>query len=234
MVVGAEGVVKPVRGPGRPLAYLTSDGKRVPSVTTILDRFKDPAPLMHWAWQEGCQGRDYRESRKQTADAGTVTHQMIDAEVHGEDALTCMSYLTASGDVKDAALTLYERFLDWSMDVGLQVNHTEEPLVSDLFSYGGTLDAVGRVNGELCLLDWKSGTDAYVDHLVQLSAYRELWNRNGHPMIDKASVLLLGDAEQGARHVEFDAQHLGAGFVQFEMLKVAYKADAELRKMVGK
>lgn len=30
--------------------YKTLDGKRVPSVTTILGQFKDPGPLMYWSW----------------------------------------------------------------------------------------------------------------------------------------------------------------------------------------
>ena len=41
-----------------------------------------------------------------------------------------------------------------------------------------TLDAIGRVAGERCILDWKSGEKIYPDALIQVAAYQALWNEN--------------------------------------------------------
>ena len=49
--------------------YKTQDGVRVPSVTTVISRFKEAGALMYWAWNEGKEGRDYRETRDAAADA---------------------------------------------------------------------------------------------------------------------------------------------------------------------
>lgn len=241
MVLGSEGVMKPVRGPGRPRAYKTRDGKRVPSVTTIIGRWKDATGLMNWAWREGMEGRDYRDTRDDAADAGTLAHEMIDAQVHGLDPTQQLRVMTASDETRKTADELFGRFLDWSMDVGLQVTHTELPLVSDAHRTGGTLDAVGAVNGVASMLDWKKGSRVYVDYLLQLATYRFLWNecqvctKHGRPAyVDQAVVLLLGDSEGGTRPVVFDAGQLDQAFEQFVRLRAAYDADAELRKMVGK
>ena len=42
----------------------------------------------------------------------------------------------------------------------------------------GTPDAIGQVNGQLCLVDWKTSNGVYVDYLLQLAAYRRLWEKN--------------------------------------------------------
>ena len=39
------------------------EGQRLPSVTTVLSRFKDSGGLIHWAWSLGKEGKDYREER---------------------------------------------------------------------------------------------------------------------------------------------------------------------------
>lgn len=45
---------KTKRGAGRPTnGYYAETGKRVPSVTTVLGRFKDPGALMYWSWKVG-------------------------------------------------------------------------------------------------------------------------------------------------------------------------------------
>ena len=58
--------------PTAPKGYFTKDGKRVPSVTTILGKFKEAGGLMHWSWECGMKGLDYRQVRDAAADAGTL------------------------------------------------------------------------------------------------------------------------------------------------------------------
>ena len=67
--------------------YYLVDGTRVPSVTTVLGRFKESGPLIHWAWGLGIQGKDYREERDKAADAGTLAHAAVAAWAHPHHAI---------------------------------------------------------------------------------------------------------------------------------------------------
>jgi hypothetical protein len=59
-------------------------GKRVPSVTTIISRFKDSGGLIHWAWQQGMDGLDYRETRDKAALAGHLAHYLMELDARGK------------------------------------------------------------------------------------------------------------------------------------------------------
>ena len=54
--------------------YKLADGTKVPGVTTVIGKLKDAGPLMYWAWQQGVEGKDFRETRDAAASAGTVVH----------------------------------------------------------------------------------------------------------------------------------------------------------------
>src|SRR5262245_13176160 len=117
---------KPIRGPGRPRGYKLAFGERVPSVTTITGRFKDSGGLIFWAWQQGIDGKDFRETKEEAADVGAMTHDMIDAYIHGEPP---KAYSGVTDEQRKLAERAFESFLEWSTQVGLQVLETEVPLV---------------------------------------------------------------------------------------------------------
>ena len=43
--------------------YKLSNGKLVVGTTTVIGRFKDSNALIHWAWDCGKKGLDYRQER---------------------------------------------------------------------------------------------------------------------------------------------------------------------------
>jgi hypothetical protein len=69
-------------------------------------------------------------------------------------------------------------FKTWVKGQSVEFERTEVRLVSEAYQYGGTIDAIGRVAGERCILDWKSGEKIYPDALIQVAAYQALWNEN--------------------------------------------------------
>ena len=223
---------KVVRGPGRPMAYQTKNGKRCPSVTTVLKRFKDSEGLLMWAHALGTRGIDMEEDKKYTARTGTIAHAMIDACIVDEKPKWCLDYIAAGAEHRREASELYERWAHWAMDVGFRPTHTELPLVSEKYRFGGTLDCIGFVKGKLMVADWKRADRVYVDQLLQLSAYREMWNEvYQDQQIDGASVVLLGcDPVQSETFVGVE---LDLAFSQFNRLLEAYRVDQELQKVVG-
>ena len=78
--------------------YKNAEGKRLPSVTTIIGRFKDSGGFVHWAWDLGIQGIDYRKVRDAAADAGTIAHHLVEADIRtGEGEY---EYIKGTGLIK--------------------------------------------------------------------------------------------------------------------------------------
>lgn len=157
----------------RPDKYRLADGTVVPSVTTILDRFKPSGGLIHWAWKEGMAGRDYRTSRDSAAAAGTLAHKWVEAEVKGEaDKFIVPS--SVDPDVFARAEQAHANFVKWYAKSGLTIVDQERPLVSEAWRFGGTYDAVatkGVRRKKIIALDFKTSNRVYHEHLYQVAAY---------------------------------------------------------------
>lgn len=80
-------------------------------------------------------------------------------------------------EVVTKAQRAFNNFLTWATQTKLQVTHTEVPLVSERYRFGGTLDAM-FIAGKRSLGDWKSSNGIYQDYLVQLAAYGLLWEEH--------------------------------------------------------
>lgn len=147
--------------------YHTSDGTRVPSVTTILGRFKEAGGLIHWAWELGKEGKDYRQVRDEAALSGTIAHEAVEAWIKKQ------SYEIAD----ERAQKSFEAFKEWADQTQLQVIETELGLVSEKHRFGGTLDAM-LVRGKLSCGDWKTSNAVHPEYLCQIAAYGILWEEN--------------------------------------------------------
>ena len=165
----------------RPKAgYRTADGQRVPGVTTVCDIIKDSGGLIHWAWQCGVDGKDYRELRDAAASAGTYAHDMVEAHLTGREFVMPED---VPPEIATKATRAFDNFMAWKQQNRLTIVSTETTLVSERHRYGGTMDgmavtAIGGHISTLALVDWKSSNRLYETYLAQLAAYGELWNEN--------------------------------------------------------
>jgi len=170
--------------------YKTADGKRVPSVTTILNVLNKPA-LMHWAWQMGCEGKDYKKERDAKADIGTGIHNYILSHHKGEKA-DLSDY--NSGEISQIE-NGFLKYLAWEKEHPIdEVVTVEEPMVSQIFKFGGTADLIAKSNGSVILVDYKSGKAIYPEMAYQLAAYIKLAEGLGYK-IDNARILRVGRDE---------------------------------------
>ena len=149
--------------------YKLKSGIRVPSVTTVLGRFKDAGPLMHWAWQCGVDGKDFRKERDSAASAGTLAHAAVEAHVRGKPL-----EWVGEASVVERAQKAFGAFLEWADQTKLTVDKTELPLVSEKYAFGGTFDAI-LLGSKRAMGDWKSSNGIYGEYLAQLAAYGQLW-----------------------------------------------------------
>src|SRR5438445_10829915 len=110
----------------RPEGGYQIDGERVPGVTTILSRFKESGALIAWAWQQGRDGKDFRETRDKAADAGTLAHDLVEADIYGT-TLDLSSYKPETITAAQGALNAY---LEWKQQTKLEVAESELSLLS--------------------------------------------------------------------------------------------------------
>lgn len=201
------------------------DGFRVPSVTTVLSRFKDSGGLIYWAWDLGKQGLDYRQVRDEAADAGTVAHAMIESVIRSKPFPEESSY---PPETWTKAMSSFTAFKEWSQQTRLTPLETEMPLTCRCHRFGGTLDAM-MVSEKLAIGDWKTGNAVYVDHLCQLAAYGHLWTVNfpDRPIEGGYHLLRFSKVEGDFTH-HFWAD-LNRAWRQFEILREAYDTDKALR-----
>ena len=60
-------------------------GKRLPSPSTIVSRFKDSGGLLHWANTQGLEGKTLDEAREEVTTPGSIVHARIEASIRGQE-----------------------------------------------------------------------------------------------------------------------------------------------------
>lgn len=186
------------RGGKKYPSYEDSAGTKVPSVTTIIGRFKDSGPLLYWANKIGREGLTLDQGREPAATAGTFAHELVEAHLRGEPEPA----LSGDAAIIEKAKAAFSTFLKWQKQSALEFKHVEVPLVSDVHRFGGRLDAIGVVGNELVLCDFKTSNGVYVDYTLQLAAYKILWDENypDHPLVGGFHLLRFAKEEGDFGH----------------------------------
>lgn len=193
--------------------YRLEDGRRVPGVTTILSNLGwNREGLMYWAWEQGKEGKEFREAKQAAADIGTIVHQLIEANLRG--------IVTEAPEPSTAAIAL-ENFLTWRASMQLQVIALEPHLISERYRYGGTPDCIAKILGQTALFDWKTSNKVYPDMWIQLEAYRALWDENYPQDPIRGGIYLLRiDKETGAFDYHHRKEVMGGFEVFWHLLQI--------------
>lgn len=215
-----------------PRAGYFVDGVKVPSVTTIIGRFKESGALLQWAFKQGQSGAaSLYDERDKAAEIGTMAHAMCDAMMTQRDPMAVLSGFGPTVEQAQKASTAFEAYQTWFRQQGCEAISAETPLVSRAHMFGGTPDFVLRMpDGKLALGDLKTSNAIYRDYLLQVAAYGILWNetRPDDPINGGFHILRLGKEEPDFEHRYFadlaDAADL------FLTLRKAYAADLALKK----
>jgi hypothetical protein len=218
------------RGGGRPPAYKTKDGKRVPGVTTITGRFKDSGGLVRWAFNCGRDGIDMDKARDSAASAGSYAHAWIEDEIHGE---LMTPFPDADQELLKMAGVGLAAFREYREQTRIEVLSTEEALISEVHRYGGTYDALVKINGKLMIWDLKSSNRVYPEYLSQLAAYQILLEEHGHTDFQGGQILRVGK-DYGDFHVHnYPAHVMSRAKETFLLMRRLYDLDAELKKVAA-
>jgi hypothetical protein len=206
---------------------VSSEGEcaRYPSVTGFLSVINKPA-LVPWAKREALasvesallkrlDGKNLakiilnkpwietilKEAKKrpeqikdEAADLGTKAHAFIDLIIHGREPES----------VPEAIEGPVQSFRDWWMKSGIELVAGDTKVASVEHGYGGSLDALGRRNGKLIILDWKTSSGIWTEYALQVAAYAQAFRETYGLPVEEAVIVRFGKKPP----IDFEAKEL--------------------------
>ncbi len=133
-----------------------------------------------WAFSVGQERKNQSlyGKRDKAAEIGTVAHEILHQREKGFE----IDNSNIQKEVWKLALECVKSHDKWFEDQSIKTILFEKDFVSEKKSYGGTLDKLAEINGELSLLDYKTGKDIYEENFIQLTAYINLAIEQGYPV----------------------------------------------------
>lgn len=179
------------------------DGKKANGVTTVLNRLAKPG-LLYWAAKMASEhvesilkpgvGLDevqikqlakdaiwaHRNVKDKAADMGTWVHQWIQDFIKGDNP------------EKPHNPELYKstaEFIDWYKTLHHTNPKTEVKLCSPTLMLAGTADLITEVEGELTIIDWKTGKGIYPEAVLQMGAYSLMYEEEFGKEVKRVGVV---------------------------------------------
>lgn len=185
--------------------YLTPDGTRVPSVTTILDKTKPEEKVKALnEWRNRVGHAQATEITKNAASRGTIMHRRIEEYITG-DIKPPGSNIVHAQAAKMADMII-ESYLKpnvteiWGSEVGLYYTGL----------YAGTTDCVGIWKNNPAIIDFKQTNkpkkrEWIDDYFMQLAAYAHAHNHMLGTDIKQGVILMCsGDLEPQMFELSFN------------------------------
>jgi len=213
--------------------YRNKAGDKIPGTTSIIGRFKDSGGLLHWAFEQGKAAQrgeieNLYDKRDEAADAGTLAHDMVERYIQQKMPETAL--VGASAEIAELARGAFQAYLSWEKMTNLVIVETEVSLVSEEYQFGGTIDAIGEVEDTLVLVDWKTSSGIYPDYLIQLAAYKRLYEENNPNRPIKGGFHLCRFAKEHGDFSHHFFPRLDEAWEQFKLFRRAYDIDKQLKK----
>ena len=164
--------------------YETPEGKRYPSVTTVLGKMMDKSALETWRKRVGEEEASRVSARASTR--GTNVHTMCENYVLGND-------IDASMPHNMMMFNQIKKVLDEKVDM---VRATECTLFSDHLKLAGSCDLIANYDGRLSIIDYKTSAkrkrkDWIEGYFLQASLYSYmLWEMT--EILVKDIVIIIG------------------------------------------
>ena len=149
--------------------YKLESGEIVVGVTTVTNQLSKPA-LVPWANKLGLNGIDVSKFVDDKAMIGTLGHEMIVAHLSKREVDTS----DYSKNQIDQAENCFLSYLEWEKQHIIESKLTEFKAVSEVYKYGGAFDFYGFVDGDLEIVDFKTGSGIYDEMWFQVAAYGKL------------------------------------------------------------
>lgn len=199
----------------------------VPSVTTVLGRYKDSQGLLYWANSIGLKGISYSKYMKEVGNIGTNVHELAQCFIEG------LEFSIPKDD--EVVINCFNKFLMWWESFqtdNFEVIFCEQSFTSKKYKYGGTADLLVKKDGEFVLVDFKTSKSIYSDYIVQGSAYREMIREKYNYDISKFVVARFGKESDDFEIKEYNKDILDEAFNYFKTIRKAFDQDKKLTKLI--
>lgn len=182
--------------------YITPDGKKYPSVTTVLSEMSDKTGLLEWRKRVGEEEAN-RVTTKATK-RGTKIHAMC------EDYIQCESTVDPA-EIMPIDTMMFKQIkavLDSKVN---NIRAVECPLYSNHLKVAGRCDLVAEYDGSLAIIDYKTSKtykreDWIQNYFKQAALYSYmLWEMTGEKAKDIVIIIAIEDSN-GAQVIRKKAQ----------------------------
>lgn len=194
-------------------AYKTNEGKRVASVTTLINGNLgwNKQVLINWSVRQALDGQDPDKIKEKAADIGTLAHYLIECHIK-EEKPVLKEYSNEHIQIAKNALKAYKQ---WEKKHHLKYIDSELPLVHEDMLYGGTIDLVAEVDGGICIIDFKTSNNIYPEHIIQVAAYRELYQHVYNKPVQACHILKLSKEDSSFEHHALSNEKLDKAYKAF-------------------
>ena len=206
-----------------PTGDYTINNKKIPSVTTIIGRFKNAIGLIIWSNQLGLKGLNYFDELKKAGDTGTALHDLAELYILKKE------YKLPDDPV---AVHCFQQFIEWWDSLDCEVIWTEKKYISKKLNVGGCPDLLIKKDNKYILVDFKTSKAVYSDMLIQLSCYAALLKENDGIEIDRAVIVRFPKDDDETEIIKFYKEDLAFGLKQFKYLRKAFDLDKDLNKIL--
>lgn len=133
----------------------------------------------------------YRQRTEDAADLGTLGHKWVEDYLIAQAADRPTPGLPVNPQLRNIA----ETFLQFMRDNDVEVIAAERKVYSKELDIAGTFDCLARFNGDLAILDWKTGSGIYPEYFLQMGGYdlcfseeNSLWPDTGNQIMKHVIV----------------------------------------------
>lgn len=136
------------------------DGKEVPRVTNICNMINKPG-LYFWYGKYGT--KRCKKMSQSSMRFGSLFHRLAELRMDDKKVNIKQHQKPMRG--------CYHAFIKWRKQHIFGHVETEVILHNQKYGYAGTCDLAATIDGKVGVVDWKTSTDMYLEHLLQVSAY---------------------------------------------------------------
>lgn len=183
----------------------------------------------------------HKVKKEEAADVGTLIHDFAEqfakyklggtARPEVPDVHTM--FPGNSEEVNDIMLSQVQAgikaFLTWVKDNNVEYLHSEYFVYNPEVGYAGRTDAIAMVNGELTILDYKTGKSIYSSHRYQAAGYYLAVQYDGiHPT--RSAVLLFNKEDGSFVYESYEEDEINKDAEVFLALTTVKKREKVLSK----
>jgi len=184
--LGYDDLVTDTRSTGR--TYLSPDGGRFPSITTVLSILSEDAIA---AWRNRVGDEEANRVSQRASNRGTQVHAIVEKYLLNEDTSGFLPHIQQS-------LENLKPILDNRIT---KIYNLEAPLYSKHLGLAGRCDCVGVFDGVPSIIDFKTSKrikekEHISNYFAQMSGYAVMWEeRTGMPITNTVIIMDVDDNE---------------------------------------